>query len=111
LLTNQMLWASLSLIVGLLQAWDAGALGSTASVRAMTLTGVILPALAILLTRVQAARIVALLAGVALLTWARIVSPVSLNTLHIALLPAALYVLVAGKWVEMARKLNRAPRT
>jgi hypothetical protein len=89
------LWAGLALAVGLLQAWDSGGFGAGAGTAWLVVLGVVIPSVAIVLTRNQAIRIGALIAGFGLLTWARIASPVALNTLHVSLFVPALYILVA----------------
>jgi hypothetical protein len=94
MLRDDRLWAGLALALGLLQAWDSGGFGAGADVAALVAAGVVIPAGAIALTRVQEVRIGAIVAGFVLLTWARVISPVALNTLHVSLFVPALYVLV-----------------
>lgn len=96
---NRLLWAAGILAIGLLQAWDSNALQADAFARALIVAGVVLPAAAIAAPVGQLARIVALIAAAALLTWARMITPVSMNALHIGLFPAALYILFVTRWV------------
>jgi hypothetical protein len=98
------LWAGLALAVGLLQAWDSGGFAVGLGVAVLAALGVILPAATILATRAQEARMAALVLGLALLTWARIASPVSLNGLHLSLFVPAVYVLL------LPGLLARSPR-
>jgi hypothetical protein len=93
---NDRLWAGLAVAVGLLQAWDSGGFTAGPGVAVLVALGVLLPAAVIVLARRQEVRIAALVAGVALLTWARMASPVSLNTLHLSLFVPAIYVLVVS---------------
>jgi hypothetical protein len=88
-------WAGgLAGAVGLLQAWDSGGFGGGAQVAWLSALGVLLPAAGLLITRATVIRIAALAAGVVLLTWARIVSPVPLNALHLSLFVPAIYLIV-----------------
>jgi hypothetical protein len=91
-------WVIAALGIGYLQAWDSGAFDTTARVAWLALIGVLLPALSLAPRFDQRLRFAALAVGVVLLTWARVVSPVSLNTLHVSIFPAALAILfVAGR--------------
>jgi hypothetical protein len=93
-------WAVLSVMVGLLQAWDSGAFGAGALVLGLTVIGIAIVALAIAATTNQTIRFVALASGFVLLTLARIVAPFPLNTLHLSLFVPAIYMLVAFRWFE-----------
>ena len=87
-------WILASLGIGLLQGWDSGAFSSGLLPALLTLAGIALPTAAIAMTVRDEVRIGALILGAALLVGARLVAPVSLNALHLALFPAALYILL-----------------
>ena len=86
-----------SLLVGVLQAWDSGALQAGSAAQVLIVVGILMPVIAIATPVGQGVRIGALVCAALILVWARMIAPVSLNTLHLALFPAALYILfVAG---------------
>ena len=87
------LWVVISLGVGLLQGWDSGGFSAGMFVAFLTAAGILLPAITIAMKVPHELRIVALAAGAILLVGARMAAPVSLNGLHLALFPAALYLL------------------
>ena len=93
-------WALLSAVVGLLQAWDSGAFAAGPLVLALTLAGIGLVSVAIACTTNQNVRLTALASAFVLLTLARMASPFALNTLHLALFVPAIYMLVAFRWFE-----------
>jgi hypothetical protein len=93
-------WVVLTVVVGLLQAWDSGAFAAGTLVGVLATSGIGIVAAAIGVTTNQAVRLTALAVGFALLTVARVVAPSSLNTLHLALFAPAIYVLVASPWFE-----------
>lgn len=93
-------WALLSAVVGLLQAWDSGAFGAGPLVLVLTLAGVGLVSAAIAGTTNQNVRLTALASAFVLLTIARMMAPFALNTLHLALFVPAIYMLVAYRWFE-----------
>jgi hypothetical protein len=93
-------WALLSVVVGLLQAWDSGAFGAGPLVMSLTVVGIAIASLAIAATTNQTGRLVALASAFVLLTFARLASPASLNTLHLSLFMPAIYMLVAFRWFE-----------
>jgi hypothetical protein len=80
--------------VGLLQTWDSGAFAVGGWVLALALLGVLAPVVSIALEVGRSVRIGALVFAAVALTLARWSSPQPLNALHLALLPAALYILV-----------------
>jgi hypothetical protein len=92
MLHNRLVWALLSVLVGGLQAWDSGVFQAGSTVQALAIAGVLLPALALWFAERWDIWLFALIAGAVLLTAARLVSPVSLNTLHIGLMVPAMYV-------------------
>jgi hypothetical protein len=87
-------WMVAALGVGLLQTWDSGAFAVGGWVSALALLGVLAPVVSIALDVGRGVRIGALLFAAVALTLARWSSPAPLNALHLALLPAALYILV-----------------
>lgn len=101
MMQNRMLWAAGTLALGLLQAWDSGALQAGTFARGLIAAGIVLPPLAIAAPANQAIRIAALVVAAAFLTWARMISPVPMNALHIGLFPAALYILFVTRWIDM----------
>jgi hypothetical protein len=93
MLQNRMLWAVLTVLVGGLQALDSGALQAGSGAQALIALGIATPALALALTGKWAVWLAALIAGAGLLVWARIVSLVPLNALHIGAMVPAMYIL------------------
>jgi hypothetical protein len=91
---NRSFWFVASLGIGLLQGWDSGAFSSGLAPCLLTLAGIGLPTAAIAMTLSHATRIGALVVGAVLLVAARFAAPESLNALHLALFPAALYILI-----------------
>jgi hypothetical protein len=86
-------WVAASLAVGLLQAWDSGAFASGPVVLLLTIAGLTIPTAAIAMRSPDIVRIAGLAVGALLLVGARMVAPGPLNALHLALFPAALYIL------------------
>jgi hypothetical protein len=97
LMPNRMVWAALSACIGFLQAWDSNGLEAGAFARTLIAAGVLLPSTAIAASAHRGLALGALIAGAVLLTWARIISPVSLNALHIGLFVPALYVFLVSR--------------
>ena len=104
---NRALWVTGSLLVGFLQAWDSGALQAQPFAQALIAAGILAPAAAIGLTQHFYARITALIAAALLLAWARMITPISLNALHIGLFVPAMYILFFCRW-EAMRAANTA---
>lgn len=96
MLENRTFWMAASLLVGTLQAWDSGALQAGPAAQVLIAAGLLVPVVSIVGTADQRVRVLSLIAGAALLTWARMIAPVSLNTLHLALFVPALYILFVG---------------
>ena len=94
---NRMLWVLLTVLVGSLQALDSGALRAGAGAQALVVLGVATPALALALIDRWAVWVTALVVGAVLFAWARVVSPVSLNTLHIGLMVPAMYIFFVSR--------------
>lgn len=92
MLHNRTLWAVLSIVVGAMQAWDSGVLATNGYVQLLVGAGVGLPALALVASNRWDVWIVTLIGGAVLLTWARFVSPIALNTLHLGLFVPAIYI-------------------
>ena len=91
---NKGFWLAAALSVGLLQTWDSGAFAGEGWIAALALVAVLAPVASIAVDAGQGVRILALVFGAVLLTLARVGSPEPLNAVHLALLPAALYILV-----------------
>jgi hypothetical protein len=94
---NRLLWALLTVIVGGLQALDSGALQAGSGAQALIVLGTAAPALALALTRKWEVWLTALVAGAALLVWARVISLVSLNALHIGAMVPAMYIFFVSR--------------
>jgi hypothetical protein len=92
MLQNRLMWAVLTVIVGGLQALDSGALQAGSGAQALIVLGIATPAFALALTGKWEVWLAALIAGAGLLVWARIVSLVPLNALHIGVMVPAMYV-------------------
>ncbi|HSC27975.1 MAG TPA: hypothetical protein VLD67_11915 [Vicinamibacterales bacterium] len=101
---TRVFWVIGSLAVGILQALDSGVVAAGPFVQTLVAAGILSPILAIALGAPHAVKVAALVAGAALLTWARMIAPLSLNTLHLALFAPALYIVVFGgmKWGRRA---------
>lgn len=89
-------WLAAALAVGFVQAWDSGAFGVGGTVAGLTVAGILIPAATLVMRMHHGLRIAALVIGSGLLLWARIISPESLNTLHLSLFPSYLAILIAG---------------
>ena len=100
---NRVFWVMASLGMGLVQAWDSTAFSSGAAPAWLTLAGIAAPTLAIALPVHHGARIAALAVGALLLLAARMAAPIALNALHLALFPAALYILFVKALLPDAR--------
>lgn len=102
-------WVAAALGMGFLQAWDSGAFAAGGVVAGLTIMGILIPAMSIPARVHHGVRIGALVVGAALLVWARVIAPESLNTLHLALAPSYLAILIAGgqSWAHHPE----APRT
>ena len=90
---NSRFWIAASLTVGTLQAWDSGAFGSGVLAALLSLAGIAVPTAAIAVRGRQSVCIAGLAIGGLLLLAARIAAPQPLNALHLALFPAAVYIL------------------
>jgi hypothetical protein len=101
---NRFFWVIASLGIGLLQAWDSGAFAGRALIIGLTLAGILTPTATIAADTSHRVRLVALVVGAVLLVGARMLSPVALNTLHLALFPAAVYILFITGLVRGARQ-------
>jgi hypothetical protein len=100
MLRTRVFWVVMSAAIGLLQAWDSGTFGAGPQVVGLVLAGIGAPVAAIAFTSNPIIRFAGLGAGFVLLTIARMVSPFSLNTLHLSLFVPAIYLLVASRWLE-----------
>jgi hypothetical protein len=107
---NRRLWAALTVIVGGLQALDSGALQAGITAQLLVVLGLAAPSLALLLAGRREIWLGALVAGAGLLVWARIVSIVPLNTLHIGLMVPAAYVFFVSRLERaISRSSGRRP--
>jgi hypothetical protein len=103
-MSSQGFWVVISLAVGLLQAWDSGGFASGPFVAVLIAAGIAIPAAAIAGPVPHEVRVAALVVGAILLVGARLAAPVSLNGLHLALFPAALYLLFLRGLVTNAQQ-------
>ena len=92
MLQNRLMWAALTVIVGGLQAIDSGAFQAGSAAQRLIGLGIALPALALVLTGKWNVWVAALIAGAGLLVWARVISLVPLNALHIGALVPGMYI-------------------
>jgi hypothetical protein len=98
-------WAVVAGALGALQAWDSGIFASgSAVVVGLTMVAVVLAVVSIIMRTSDGVRIAALVIGAILLTIVRVMSPVDLNTLHLALFPAAVYILFLTRLSPDARR-------
>jgi hypothetical protein len=92
-----MLWVVLTVLIGSVQALDSGALQAGSAAQALIVFGIAAPALALALTERREVWVAALISGAALFVWARVVSLVSLNALHIGMMVPAMYILFVSR--------------
>ena len=90
---NRTFWAVLSMVVGGLQAWDSGVLTAGRSVQMLVGAGLLLSALSLVASDRWDVWTICLVIGAILLAWARWISPVTLNAVHLGLFVPAIYVL------------------
>jgi hypothetical protein len=100
LMGSRKVWAGGALAIGLLQAWDSNALEAGVFAGALILCGLVLTPAAIALWTDRGPALIALIASAILLTWGRVIAPVEMNALHIALFVPALYVFFASRMTE-----------
>lgn len=84
------------LVLGVLQAWDSGAFGTGPLVATLALVGVALAGLPLLVSREVRVWLAGVILSALVLTIARIVSPVSLNTLHLIAFAGAIGTFVCS---------------
>lgn len=94
--TTRRLLALIVLSLGALQAWDSGAFAAGFTVTLLALAGVAAAGLPPLISRDLRVWVAGIVSSAILLTIARLVSPTSLNELHLILLVAAIAVLAAS---------------
>jgi hypothetical protein len=92
-----MLWAVLTIVIGGLQALDSGVLQAGRAAQVLVALGVAAPALALATVEKGTVWIGALIAAAIVLVWARVVSDVPLNALHIGLFVPAMYVFFVSR--------------
>ena len=91
MLKNRWLWAAIIVTMGALQAWDSGTLKAPGMIQAAVALAIAIPAVTVVTTPSYLRQALSVAAAFALLTVARVASPVSLPTLHIvAFVPAML---------------------
>ena len=85
-------WGLVVMAIGVLQAWDSGAGASGPLAQLLIALAIGAPVAALLLSAPYGVQATAIAAMFVLLTFARMASSVSLNGLHIMLVPAAFLV-------------------
>lgn len=91
MLRNRWLWAGVCVAMGVLQAWDSGTLRAPAGIQALVALAIAIPVLTIVMTASYPWHALSVGAAFVVLTVARIISPISLPTLHIvAFIPAVI---------------------
>jgi hypothetical protein len=101
---NRVIWSGLSLALGMLQAWDSGILQAGSTAALLVTSGILLPAAALAVTASWSAWLTALVAGALLLIAGRIVSPVSLNAVHVGLMVPAMYIFFVCRLEQQLRR-------
>jgi hypothetical protein len=84
MIRSPFVWSFVALVVSTLQAWDAGGFGAGGAVLALVVAAILAPVVAIAVPSGPRIQFGAIVCSLVLLTVARIVSPVPLNTLHLA---------------------------
>jgi hypothetical protein len=87
--------AAICVVIGGLQAWDSGVLGTARGVQLLVVLAIAIPAAALLTTERYGPRAAAVSVSFVLLTIARITSPIALPTLHIVAVIPAMVILFA----------------
>ena len=88
---NKWIIVAISIVMGMLQAWDSGVLGAGTGIQLLVGAAIALPVVALLVTDGYGMHALAVAGAFVLLTIARVISPVALPTLHIvAFIPAVL---------------------
>jgi hypothetical protein len=91
---NRWFWVVVCAAVGVFQSLDSGIAEAGTLAVVLAGIGIAAPVATIAANVDHGVRIAALVIGAILLVGARMVAPVPLNTLHLALFPAALYILL-----------------
>lgn len=87
-------WAVPVVVLGVLQAWDSGVLRAGGTIQILVALAIAAPPLAMVLASEYGLQAMAIAGAFVLLTVARVMSPVSLPTLHlIAFIPAVVVFL------------------
>jgi hypothetical protein len=93
MMRSRFVWSSAALVISALQAWNAGGFAAGGPVLALVIGAIVVPAAAIAFPSDPRVQFGAIVCSLVLLTVARIVSPVPLNTLHLAaVFPAVVLV-------------------
>ena len=101
--TNRWLWAAIIVVMGALQAWDSGILRAPGVIQGLVAIAIAVPAVTVVTTAKYGLQALSVLTAFAVLTVARLASPVTLPTLHIvAFIPAVL--IFFGHVVQGQRK-------
>jgi hypothetical protein len=107
MMRSRFVWASAALAISALQAWNAGGFEAGTPVLALVVVAILAPTAAIALTSGPGVQFGAIVCSLVLLTVARIVSPVPLNTLHLAAVFPA--VVLIGRRVLLERDGPQGP--
>jgi hypothetical protein len=94
--------AALVAAVGGVQAVDSGVLGAGPVVQALVVVAIALPVVALSVRAPYGIQALSLVGMGVLLTGARLISPISLNALHVMLVPAAFLILTLSRRESVA---------
>lgn len=113
MLHSRFFWSSAALGISTVQAWDAGGFDAGGLVLGLVLAAVLAPATAVAIPSGPRGELIAIASSLVLLTVARIVSPVSLNTLHLAAVFPAVILIGRRALLERAgaQGPDRLPRS
>jgi hypothetical protein len=103
---NRKLWVLLTVLVASVQALDSGILQAGWRAQVLVVLGLAAMALALALTARRGVWVAALIAAAGLFVWARVISLVDLNTLHIGLMVPAMYILFVSRLEKKADDPN-----
>jgi hypothetical protein len=92
MIRNRMWWACGLVILGCLQAWDSGVLRAGGAVQVLVALAIVVPPFALARSTHYGVQAAAVFVSFVLLTAARIVAPMPLNTLHLIAFMAALLI-------------------
>ncbi len=92
MIRHRYLWAGLAVLLGALQAWDSGALNAGPLAQSLILATIAILGMGIAVIDRYELHTLTIGLAVALLTIARVVSPVTLNTLHLIVFAPAIII-------------------